>query len=51
METTTLFVCASCGTPVELSAHDAAQMPIWESILRRPVILHCVECASVFRPC
>jgi hypothetical protein len=46
--TLTLFVCAECGTPVELSEPDAASLPIWERRLRQPLVIHCVECAKFF---
>lgn len=51
MSTTTLFVCASCGIPVELSRHDSDQMAAWEALLRCPIVVHCVDCAGLFEPC
>lgn len=44
--TATLFVCAACGTPVELSTRDARLLPRWERQLGQPLVVHCLECAS-----
>ncbi len=49
--TATLFVCSVCGTPVELSRHDADRLPDWERALGQPVVVHCIDCAVLFEPC
>ena len=46
MNTTTLHVCASCGSPVELSHHDEDRLPEWERHLGQPLVIHCLECAG-----
>jgi len=45
-EALTLFCCALCGIPVEISAHDAEALPHWEKQLGRPIVVHCLSCAD-----
>ena len=40
----TLFVCHSCGIPVELSRADAESFGTWERQLGASIVVHCLSC-------
>lgn len=40
------FVCAVCGTPMEISASEARKFPLWEEKLGAPLVVAHILCPA-----
>ena len=41
----TLFLCAGCGELFEFEDYQVDQLHAFEALLRRPLVVHCFNCA------